>query len=159
MLKLHFGDSDSFVTADTPEEAAQLIQLLILKSKNARTALPIVGKSTLSEAEAIAAFWAGINSNAKMFLVYLLKHPKGVKGDSFSDEINMPVEKFGGVLGGASKIAKKQNLKFKKIVESEMRIEGTQRYRWLCPGPLLLKYGKEFSTDIVRMPSKISVGA
>jgi hypothetical protein len=159
VLKLHFGNLDSFVTADTPEEAAQLIELLILKSKNVRTTLPVMGKSTLSENEAFAEFWAGINSNAIMFLTYLLKYPNGVKGDHFSDEINLPVEKFGGVLGGASKIAKKHNLRFAKIVQSEMRVEGAQRYRWLCPGPLLLKYGKELKTDIVRMPSKISVGA
>jgi hypothetical protein len=155
-IKVFFKEDGPFALVDTAEDAAKLLKL----GATTTVALPVVGKSTLTETESIGEFWAGINKNAKTFLTHLLKYKDGVRGDKFSEEINLSVEKFGGVLGGASKIAKKYGIKFGKIVDSEMRIEGTQRYRWLCPGSLLLKYGPELTVEIrLKVPSRISVGA
>jgi hypothetical protein len=156
-LKIFYEGSEPYVSADTPEEAAKFVQML--RAKTAQVQFPILGK-TRDEGEAMHTFWEGINSNARDFLSHLMNHPDGVRGDQFSEEIGAPVDKFGGVLGGASKIAKRTNLRFGQIVISEMKTKGTERYRWLVPGPLLLKYGRELSSGVhLKMPTRITMGA
>jgi len=158
-IKVFVAEGGPYALVETPEEAATLLKHLGVKGP---TSLPVYGRSALSEDEAILKFWSGINKNAKLLLSHLMKYKDGVKGERLSEEINLPLEKFGGVLGGASKIAKKYGFSFGKIVESEMRTEGTQRYRWLCAGPLLVRYKEKIAlSGLLKLgPSKITtVGA
>ncbi|MGA2481855.1 MAG: hypothetical protein ABSF92_01900 [Candidatus Acidiferrales bacterium] len=146
-IKVFFREGGPFALVETLEDAARLLKL---GGTNA-VELPFVGKTTLDESEAIHKFWLEINRNATKFLTHLLNHSEGITGEKFAEEIKLVSEKFGGILGGASKLAKKYDLDFRKIVVSELRTEGTQRYRWLCPGPLLLKYKGDFKPGVVRV--------
>jgi hypothetical protein len=139
--KVFFKENGPFALADTPEEAAALLRL------GAGTGIDFIklqGTIVAPEQERVRAFWLEVNRNATKFLTHLLNYPEGISGEKFAEEIKLVPEKFGGVLGGASKIAKRHHLDFGKIITSELRTEGTQRYRWLCPGPLLLKYKEDF---------------
>jgi hypothetical protein len=139
--KVFFKENGPFALAETPEEAAALLRL------GGGTGIDFIklrGTLLPAEQERVRAFWLDTNKNASRFMTNLLKYPEGITGEKFAEEIGLAPEKFGGVLGGASKIAKKHSLKFEDFVNSEMRTEGTRRYRWLCPGPLLLKYQQDF---------------
>jgi hypothetical protein len=138
-IKVMFSENGPFALVDTPEEA-----LALLKANHNgtgqlafRTATPAVTSDSISK------FFSTINENAKKFLMILAKHPDGVKGETFAQETGFAVEKFGGILGGASKIAKNSGIAFKKMVISEMRTEGAHRYRFLRPGALLVQHSPE----------------
>jgi len=155
--KVFFKENGPFALADTPEDAAALLRL---GAGSAIDFIKLKGTILPAEQERVRAFWLETNKNASRFLTHLLNHPEGVTGEKFAEEIGLAPEKFGGVLGGASKIAKKHNLKFNDFVSSEMRTEGTRRYRWLCPGSLLLKYKEDFKPGVIKLAGKpISVGA
>jgi hypothetical protein len=151
--KVFFKENGPFALADTPEEAAALLRLGTVSGIEF---IKLKGTILPAEQERVRAFWLETNRNASKFLVHLLNHPEGITGDKFAEEIDLTAEKFGGVLGGASKIAKKHSLKFEDFVSSEMRTEGTRRYRWLCPGPLLLKYKEDFKLHGIRPNGKLS---
>jgi hypothetical protein len=151
-IKVFFKEDGPFALVDTAEEAAALMRV----GTTPGPGIIIAGKTGLGESEALRIFWKEINPNAKKFLSYLLLHPDGVKGDKVAEEIGLPSEKFGGVLGGASKIAAKFNIAWSGIVISELRTEGTQRYRWMQPGPLLLKYKQEVLGTGARTPAKVT---
>jgi hypothetical protein len=121
-----------YIEADTPEEALHLLSVTSNghHSKNGAT----------SAQPSIRDFFLAVNDNARKFMLQLAKHKNGVKGDAFAEETGFAVEKFGGILGGASKIADRCHVPMKKLVISKMRIEGASRYRFLQPGPLLLKH-------------------
>lgn len=154
-IKVFFKEDGPFALVDTLEEAAALLRM----GATSRPDIIVAGKTGLGEGEAIRIFWKEINPNAKKFLSYLLLHPDGVKGDKVAEEIGLPSEKFGGVLGGASKIAGKFSIAWSGIVISELRTEGTQRYRWMQPGPLLLKYKQEVLTGARSAAKVTTMGA
>ena len=153
--KVFFKEDGPFALADTPEEAAALMKALGVSGP---ASLPIVGIFPEATPDAIRKFWKELNENGKRFLSLLAQYPNGVKGERLSSELELPPEKFGGVLGGASKIARKHNLDFGQLVISEMKSEGTQRYRWLCPGPLLLRYSDEIPAFVRRIVASIEGG-
>lgn len=160
-LKVYYDDSGSYLWAETPQEAAQFVAALaqLQKEKDAGVALPGIAVTKISEEEAFAEFWKNINKSARVLLTHLLKYPQGIKADNLSDETGTSVEKIGGIFGAASKLAAKLGLAFRdNIVESVQVCEGSLRFRRLTPGPLLLKY-KGLAGDVVKMPSRISVGA
>jgi hypothetical protein len=142
--KVFFKEDGPFTFVETLEEAAALMRLA---PSTGPSKLPLSGAIPMDEVERVKFFYKDINRNARSFLLNLVDHPKGITGEKFSEIIAMPVEKFGGVLGGASKMAKKHKLNFRTFVESEMRTSGTQRFRWLCPGKLLLKYRSIFTGE------------
>lgn len=146
--KVFFREGGPFALADTPEEAAALLRV---GTNPAVDFLTLAGTIIPSEPERVRSFWEDINHNARNFLIHLLNHPDGVTGDKFTEEIKLGSEKFGGVLGGASKIAKKHNISFALLVESEMRVEGTRRYRWLRPGQLLVKYKEDLKPVRIKL--------
>lgn len=151
--KVFFKENGPFALADTPEEAAALLRLGV---GSAIDFVKLKGTIIPAEQERVRAFWLETNNNASRFLTNLLKYSGGITGEKFAEEVGLAPEKFGGVLGGASKIAKKHNLKFEDFVSSEMRTEGTRRYRWICPGPLLLKYKDEFKAGVIKLNGKLS---
>ena len=146
--KVFFKENGPFALADSPEEAAALLKL---GAGSAVDFMTLRGTILPDEQERVRGFWMDINQNARKFLTHLLNHSEGITGEKFSEEISLASEKFGGVLGGASKIAKKHSLRFEDFVSSEMRTEGTKRYRWLCPAPLLLKYKEDFKPVTVNL--------
>jgi hypothetical protein len=134
-IKVYFDES-VYALADTPEEAIALVKL----HKNGTAPKP----SAIAEDERVRIFSYEINENAKKFLAALLNYPAGIKGDEFTEVTGLKPETFGGILGGASKIAKKHELNFDNFVFSEMRNDESRRYRFLAPGVLLSKYATLF---------------
>lgn len=146
-IKIMFSENGPFALVETPEEA-----LALLKAHgNSLGQLSLKTGSPVPTLDSIGNFFSAINANARKFLKLLAKHPDGVKGELFAQEAGFSVEKFGGILGGASKLAKRFGISFKKIVISEMKIEGTQRYRFLRPGPLLMQYLQELERATVEV--------
>jgi hypothetical protein len=156
--KVFLNENGPFILADTLEDAIKVLRKL---GGNPAAELPLLGKTVMGEEEAIHKFWLEINKNARILLTHLLKYPEGTTGDKFSEEIKIAPEKFGGILGGTSKIAKKFGIKFEEVVTSQLRTEGTLRFRWLCPGPLLLKYKGAFKPVGIKLAAgkTISLGA
>lgn len=145
--EVYYKKGGPFTVVESLEEADKL-----MKMGNARTIeLPVTGRTSLSETESMHEFILAINSNARNFLVNLANHPEGTTGEKFALEIGLSTDKFGGVLGGASKIALRLGLNFSQMVRSELRTEGTTRYRWLAPGPLLMRFRGDFKPVGVRI--------
>jgi hypothetical protein len=135
-IKVYF-DEGVYAEAETPQEAIALIKL----HKNGASPKSPSG----TEEERVRSFSYEINENAKKFLTTLLAYPSGVKGDEFGEATGFRPETFGGILGGASKIARKHALEVGLFVVSEMRHDESQRYRFLAPGVLLSKYAALFA--------------
>jgi len=129
---------NGYAEADTAEEAAALLRLMSQPTVTAKTAT--VAPVIRNEDDAVTQFVSAINDNSRKFLAALSKHPNGVKAEQFGEETGFTTDKFGGILGGASKLAKKYNLDFGTFVVSEMRNEKSMRFRFLMPGPMLIKH-------------------
>jgi hypothetical protein len=135
-IKVFFPKTgDPYVEADSPHEALALLKL----GSNGHFVQPLRFARTETEEDNVAQFFLAINDNGRKSLLALLKHEKGVRGEQFSEETGIAAEKFGGIFGGASKIAKKYGLKIKHFVGSEMVVSGSERYRYFRPGKLLLE--------------------
>src|ERR1700687_221704 len=128
-IKVFFPKSgDPYIEAASLEDALDLVK----QSSNGHAAQQPMRfpRFETSSADDVTQFFLTINENARKLLLALLKHEKGVRGEQFSDETSIASEKFGGIFGGASKIAKKYGLNIKKFVGSEMIVSGTDRYRY-----------------------------
>jgi hypothetical protein len=130
-------EGDPYIEADSLEEALALVKL----SSNGHSAqrplrFPRLGTGSAGD---VLQFFLDINDNARKLLLALIKHEKGIRGEQFTEETGVASEKFGGIFGGASKIAKKNGLKIEQFVHSEMIVKGSERYRFLRPGKLLLE--------------------
>jgi len=141
-IKVFFPKSgDPYIEAASLEDALDLVK----QSSNGHgTQRPMPFPRFENPADDMTQFFLTINENARKLLLALLKHEKGVRGEEFSDETGISSEKFGGIFGGASKIAKKYGLNIKKFVGSEMIVSGTDRYRYFKPGKLLLENAEKF---------------
>ncbi len=138
-IKVFFPkDGDPYIEASSLEDALALVK----NGSNGHVAkhmrFPRVESSAIPEANVIN-FFVSINENARKLLLALVRHEHGVRGEQFSDETGVRSEKFGGIFGGASKIAKKYGLKIQHFVRSDMVVKGTDRYRFFRPGKLLLE--------------------
>jgi len=151
-IKVFFKEEGPFALVDTLEEAATLMKMGTPGTIN----LEVAAQTGLTESEAIKTFWKEINNNAKNFVRYVLLHPDGVKGEKLTEQLNIPAEKFGGIMGGASKIAGKFGIAWNQLIISELKAEGALRYRWLQPGTLLLKYKQEILGTEARTPGKVT---
>ncbi len=146
-MKVYF--QGGYAEADTPEEAAVFVRLM--NQATPPTATPVPSKTTgtapiiRNEDDAVTQFFAAINDNSRKFLTALARHPSGVKADQFGEETGFTTEKFGGILGGASKLAKKYSLKFSQFVISEMRNDKHMRFRVLAPGEMLTKHAAKLA--------------
>jgi hypothetical protein len=141
-IKVFFPKSgDPYIEAASLEDALDLVK----QSSNGHgTQQPMRFPRLETSSDDVTQFFLTINENARKLLLALLKHDKGVRGEQFSDETGIASEKFGGIFGGASKIAKKYGLNIKKFVGSEMIVSGTDRYRYFKPGKLLLENAEKF---------------
>lgn len=83
-----------------------------------------------------------INERARGFLAALLTHTNGIRGEQFAEETHTESTAFGGILGGISKRANNHDLSIDDFVISEFRTEGSNRFRFLQPGPLLRQYAE-----------------
>lgn len=138
-IKVFFPkDGDPYIEASSLEDALALVKT----SSNGHAAqhlrFPRTESSPIPEAN-IMNFLVSVNENARKLLVALVKHGNGVTGEEFSEETGVGSEKFGGIFGGASKIAKNYGLKIQQFVRSEMVVKGSNRYRFYRPGKLLLE--------------------
>jgi hypothetical protein len=137
---------DAYVVADTAEEAVALLKLNSngftphFQKESPERIKELPPATTAFQGIKVASFFLGINTNAHNLLLALLKHEKGVRGETFSDETGIAAEKMGGIFGGASKIAKKYELRIEQFVISNMVVKGSERYRFFKPGKLLLEY-------------------
>jgi len=144
-VRVIWQDGGPYALCDTPEEAARLLQLGSGDqgkgaSANATTSAELACREVPDEGETMTAILTRINGNARNFLRVLLGFPGGVSGRDFETAVGIGAVKWGGTIGGISKIAKKSGVPVKKLIISEFRAEGSRRYRWLKPGPLLLKH-------------------
>ena len=102
---------------------------------------PVVSQfNQVGEDQNVVRVFSALNENAKDFLAKLLAYKNGVTGDEFEQQSGIKSNTWGGKVGGLSKIAKGNGLKIEKFVISEFRTEGSRRYRFLKPGPLLVRY-------------------
>lgn len=135
-IKVYFPkDGDPYIEAGTPEDALALLKI----GSNGRATQQMRFPRFDNPSDDVTQFFLTINENARKLLCALAKYESGVRGDKFSDETGIAPEKFGGIFGGASKIAKNYGLKIKQFVISEMVVKGTDRYRFFKPGKLLLE--------------------
>ena len=143
---------DPYMEADSPQDALALLKF----SSNGHAAQPMRfprPEFAGSEDANVTQFFLTINGNARKLMLALLRHEKGVRGEQFSEETGVASEKFGGIFGGASKIAKKYSLRIQQFVRSEMIVKGSERYRFFRPGKLLLE-----NADKLRQPAKEAAG-
>lgn len=158
-MKIEMRDGTT-VYADTPEEAAAFYKALGISS--APVIRPLNGEAQLAdESVRVRRFFESINCNGRKFLVSLIAHKNGVKGERFAELTGFSVDKFGGIMGGMAKQAETQTLRRETFIISEMRADGTDRYRFLLPGPLLLKYEIDLHRIIKKeeQAEAISMGA
>lgn len=147
--KVYFRENGPFTVVDSLEDAAQLMRLAPspLQQKISQAAGQAVVQTKTPEnvvsiqpsPENINAVFLSINQNAKVLLLAIAKHEKGVRGDQIAEETKISVDKMGGILGGASKLARKNGLELERFVRSEMRVSGSERYRFFTPEKLLLE--------------------
>ena len=138
--KVYFDEEKPYAVADTIEEVAALLKL----RSNGHSARPTsLGTATplFEREDRVLHFFDEINDNARRLLVALLKHERGIRGERFAEETGLTSDKFGGIFGGASKIAKNLGLKIEQFVISDFVVKSSERYRFYKPGKLLLEYG------------------
>lgn len=138
-IKVYFPkDGDPYIEASSLEDALALVKTIF--NGHAPQHLRFSRLETApTEGANVVQFFLTINENARKLLLALLKHENGVRGEQFSEETGVKSEKFGGIFGGASKIAKKYQLRIQQFVRSDMIVKGTDRYRFFRPGKLLLE--------------------
>ena len=138
-IKVYFPkDGDPYIEASSLEDALALVKTI--SNGHAPQHLRFSRLETApTEGANVVQFFLTINENARKLLLALLKHENGVRGEQFSEETGVKSEKFGGIFGGASKIAKKYQLRIQQFVRSDMIVKGTDRYRFFRPGKLLLE--------------------
>lgn len=140
-IKVFFDGKRPYAEADTIEEVAALLKIGSNGNSAHHKQEAGLFSSPLSKESSVYDFFVQVNENARMLLTALFKHEKGIRGDEFSEEVGIKPEKFGGIFGGASKIAKKNGLKIEHFVVSEFIAKDSDRYRFYKPGKLLLQYG------------------
>src|SRR5581483_5008336 len=140
-IKVYFPSG--YAEADTPEENASLLRLMGAPVAPAKTTGTILAPK--NEEDAVTQFFAAINDNSRKFLAALARHMNGVRAEEFGEETGFTTDKFGGILGGASKLAKKYQLNFSQFVVSEMRNEKHMRFRFLRPGEMLVKHASKLA--------------
>ncbi|MBI3662178.1 MAG: hypothetical protein HY234_03895 [Acidobacteria bacterium] len=126
------------IIVPTLEEAVRLVKLLS-NGHGSEVKDMVPAPQEDHEAGRVENFFLSINENARTLLSALSKHRNGVRGEQLAKETGFTPDKFGGIFGGASKIAKKFGLRFEKFVVSEIIVKGTERYRFLQPGKLLIE--------------------
>jgi hypothetical protein len=134
-------DGTPYIETDSVEEAIALAQSRPESSKKPMPTLNFAPKSGSSAQpeNAVKLVFMAINENARKFLVVLAHHSEGIRGEQFSVETKIESEKFGGILGGLSKIAKNYGLKMRDFVDSKLVVKGSERYRFLRPTKLLIE--------------------
>jgi hypothetical protein len=130
-------DGTPYIETDSVEEAIAVAQS---RPESNRKPAPTLNFPKQAQPEnAVKMVFLGINENARKFLVMLAQHSEGVRGDQFSAETKIEAEKFGGILGGLSKIAKNYGFKLRDFVDSKLVVKGSERYRFLRPTKLLIE--------------------
>jgi hypothetical protein len=158
-IKVLWGPNGPYAEAETAGEALELIRLgsngcLDRTKKEVSKSAPqppnpeISGIPEWKTETSFDLVVREINDRARKFLRLLVPNEHGVQGEVFAEQIRERSQVFGGVLGGISKIAKNHHLKLEDLVVSEMRFEGSRRFRFLAPGKLLLKYGGKLLTKV-----------
>jgi hypothetical protein len=146
-IKVVWGEGGPYAIADTVAEALELIKSGSNNGSAKAAAIreqPVHGTlfdgSIGTEEERVIKVFSEINDRAKAFLSGLSRHPSGIKGGAFAQELKTESSAFGGILGGMAKIAKKYDFSIDDFVLSELRIQGAERFRFLKPEKLLVKY-------------------
>ena len=135
-LKVYFGPEGPYVVADTPREAMELVKLCSNGMAHP-TAQAVSGAGTIHDQDEepdVNKVFLRINDRAKKFLTGLSAHSAGITAEKLAEEIEERPEVFGGILGGISKIAKKNRVPIGGLVISEMKHEGSRRFRFFTPG-------------------------
>jgi hypothetical protein len=129
-----------YIETDSPEEAIRVAQSRLPPAQSAPVARP---EQTLRfprevDPAILKKAFGEMNANAKLFLLKLSAHPKGVRGDELDGATGFAIEKFGGIVGGASKIMKKYGMSLDNLLDSRQIVKGSQRYRFIKPTAILV---------------------
>jgi hypothetical protein len=148
-IKVYFGPNGPYAECDSPRDALELLRAGGINVHSPAGKLP----APKSESSAMAAeatgggedsralrVFEGINATARKLLNTLLAFEDGAEAIEVSSRSGIAVVAFGGILGGISKIAKKNQLDISDFVFSEARFEGSRRFRFLKPGPKLIAH-------------------
>lgn len=116
--------------------------------------------SDSAEGERVGDLLRHVNANARKFMFELLATPAGISGDDFSENTGIKQNRFGGIMGGIQKLAEHRRLSREQFIVSTQKTVGTERLRWLMPGPLLMQYQFELRKIMKDDGTKlISMGA
>lgn len=147
-VKVQWDSDGPFAICDTPAEAMELLQHARAASNGAKrpqtegTRSPTEDKAKTPE-DKVDAFLSCANDKGKKLLKTLLEHRSGIEGDQLSSILGIDSSGLGGITGSLSKCANKAKLNLGLILISEMRFEGSRRYRWMAPGKLLLEHAEK----------------
>jgi hypothetical protein len=145
-IKVQWEADGPFAICDSAAEAVELLKqarsINRAIPKNAaplEVPMPQAPRANPTRTDNLSEFFGSINERSKKLLAELAKHPEGVDGDAFAKVCNTDGPGLGGILGGISKHAKKAHMTIGHWVQSEMRVEGIHRFRWITPTKLLLE--------------------
>jgi hypothetical protein len=156
-ITVRWAHNGPFAVCDTVAEAAEMLRLgAALEAPSPKeTAKPSADKPDpppISEDQAMDRFLFELKPNQKNFLSALSHYPDGVKGEDLAREIGGESRQFGAVVGAISKNAKRNGIRIKQLMLSEMRFEGSRRYRFFQPKALLQRYaGKIVAQTALRL--------
>ena len=146
-IKIYWENGVPFAVCDTVAEAAELLQvrLAIPNEKPGNRDAPAVRSpepvsAPLSEEQAASQFFADLKLNQRNFLIALSSHPNGVRSDDLAQEVHMETNQFGAIMSNLSKTGTRNGINMDQLIISEARFEGSRRYRFFQPGPLLQKH-------------------
>ena len=156
-IKVCWAENGPFALCDTVAEAAELLRLGSTLDKPSAKDPATVTRSgpepvSLTEDQAMERFLAELKPNQKNFLAALAPHSEGIHGDDLAQEIGMESRQYGALVSAISKNAKRNGIKIKQLMLSEMRFDGPRRFRFFQPKAVLHKYaGKIVAQQELRL--------
>ncbi len=151
--------SGAMIHLDSAEELETALRVLQGNKLVSKTIDPTAKQA--DEEQRVRALFQNINQNARKFLVTLAGFPNGIQGEEFAEKSGFSSYTWGGTMGGIKKQAELQSLHRESFVISEMRSQQAKRYRYLVPGPLLIKFEIELHKITKKREDKgqIAMGA
>jgi len=145
-VKVFWGeDGRPYAEAQTVAEALELIKAGSNgfgkhppKPETQTTVVPAQAREGIPER--VKRVFAEGTEKSVAVLKVLAKYQQGIEGEALGEEAHVQVGAFGGILGGVTKLARKNGFKDDDFVVSEQKIEGSRRVRRYWPGKVLLEY-------------------
>ncbi len=143
-FKVCLSENSPFVMCDSPEEAMALMRAW-QQADSEQPQKESAGrrnqdKTALTEEQAMAKFILELKPKHRTFLSVLSHHADGITGEKLAVEANLETSSFGALTSAISKNAARNQIKYKDLLLSDMRFDGSRRYRFFKPKPLLMRW-------------------